>query len=149
LEESGAARRESRIFALEETMRASERARAREKLDKELRWYRRAAREKNPTYELLRTMRRLVNIPVAELARTLGVDRSVLLRMERREIKGTLTMNTMYRVAEAMNCKMVYAIVPRHGWTLAELTEWRRLGKSREQAAPVCGGGEGGVEGLG
>jgi predicted DNA-binding mobile mystery protein A len=102
---------------------------ARKKLDKELRWYRIAAREKNPTNGLLRTVRRLVNIPVAELAKTLGVDRSVLYRIERREDKGTLTMNSMYRVAEAMNCKMVYALVPLHGWTLAELTEWRRLRK--------------------
>jgi len=118
-------------------MRNEDRNAAQRKLDKELRFYRLAARQKNCTQELLRAVRQALDIPVAEIARTLEMNRSVLFGLEQSEERGTISMMSMERVASAMGCKLVYAIVPLSGRTLEEMGEerkWRkRLGEDRGQ----------------
>ena len=49
-------------------VRDEQRDYARRSLDKELRFYRMAGREKNPTQELLRRVRQVLGVPVAEVA---------------------------------------------------------------------------------
>ena len=116
-------------------MRNEDRDAARRKLDKELRFYRQAARQKNCTQDLLRAVRQALGVPVAEITRTLGLDRSVLFALEQSEARGTISMKSMERVASAMGCKLVYAIVPLAGQTLEEMAEVRkwskRLGEDR------------------
>ncbi|MFY9856349.1 MAG: hypothetical protein WAK26_20985 [Terracidiphilus sp.] len=106
-------------------MRERERNLARKKLDLEMRSYRRAGREKNPTNALLRAVRQVLRVPVAEVAEKMGVCKSVVLDLEAREPKNTVTLRSMSRMAEAMGCKMVYGIVPKGGKTLEELAEQR------------------------
>jgi transcriptional regulator with XRE-family HTH domain len=106
-------------------MRERERRLARRKLDLELRPFRQAGREKNPTNALLRTVRQVLRVPVAEIAEKMGVSRSAIFDMEEREPKNTITLSTLSRVAEAMGCKLVYGIVPRGGKNLEELAEER------------------------
>jgi len=95
------------------------------RLDVEMRPYRRAAKEKNPTNELLRAVRQALGIPVKEITKSLGIGRSVLFSLEQSEARGTISLNSMERVASAMGCKLVYAIVPRDGETLEGLVERR------------------------
>jgi len=118
-------------------MRNEDRNAAQRKLDKELWFYRLAARQKNCTQNLLRAVRQALGIPVEEIARTLGMNRSVLFALEQSEERGTISMQSMERVASAMGCKLVYAIVPLAGRTLEEMGEERkwskRLGKTRSQ----------------
>ena len=85
-------------------MRNEDRNAAQRKLDKELRFYRLAARQKNCTQELLRAVRQALDIPVAEIARTLEMNRSVLFGLEQSEERGTISMMSMERVASAMGC---------------------------------------------
>jgi predicted DNA-binding mobile mystery protein A len=105
---------------------------ARRKLDKELRYYRMAGKEKKPTQGLLRKVRQVLGVPVADLAREMEVNRSVIFRLEEREKLGTISLLSMSRAARAMGCKVVYAVIPEKGETLeemAELRKWRkRLG---------------------
>ena len=116
-------------------MRAEERDSARRKLDTEMRPFRQAHRQKHPTQELLRAVRQALGIPAAEIAREMGVNRSVLFRLEQSEARGAISMDAMTRVAEAMGCTVEYGVVPRRGKTLEDLAEWRRwkkrLGRSR------------------
>jgi ribosome-binding protein aMBF1 (putative translation factor) len=111
-------------------MRERERTMARKRLDVEMRSYRRAGREKNPTNQLLRAVRQALRVPVAEIAGKMGVSESVVLRIERREPKNTVTVKTMSRMAEAMGCKVVYGIVPMGGKKLEELAEMRLWAKA-------------------
>jgi hypothetical protein len=115
-----------------ETMRDEDRERAQRKLDTELRYYRLAAKEKDCTPNLLRTVRQVLNIPVAELARALEMNPSVLFELELREGRGTISLNSMERVAAAMGCKLVYAIVPLGGKTLEAVGEERKWRKRIE-----------------
>ncbi|MGA3373774.1 MAG: hypothetical protein ABSC48_18675 [Terracidiphilus sp.] len=106
-------------------MRERERELARKKLDKELKYYRWAGREKNPTPCLLRAIRQALGIPAAEVWRELHVSPSVLFRLEQSERRGTISLNGLDRVAQAMGCKVIYAVVPRDGKTLEDLVEQR------------------------
>jgi predicted DNA-binding mobile mystery protein A len=107
-------------------MRERERDSARRKLDKELRYYRWAAKCKNPTEDLLRAIRHALGVSVAEMVKEMGVSPSVLFRLEQSEDRGTISVRALSRVANAMGCKVVYAIIPQGGKTLEELAESRR-----------------------
>jgi predicted DNA-binding mobile mystery protein A len=107
-------------------MKHEERELARRALDKELRPFRVAGKQKNPTQELLRRVRHVLGVPLAEVAREVGVNRSVILRLEESEGRGTISLRSMSRVAGALNCKMVYALVPQDGGTLGEMADRRK-----------------------
>ncbi len=106
-------------------MRAMERKYRRKKLDAEMKPFRKAAQAKNPTNNLLRTIRLSMRVPVGEIAEKLGVCNSVVRGIEERELTNTATIRSMARVAKAMGCKVVYGIVPEDGKTLDELVEER------------------------
>jgi predicted DNA-binding mobile mystery protein A len=111
-------------------MRERDRKLARKKLDLEMRPFRRAGMEKNPTSELLRAVRQALGVPVAEIARRMGVNRKGIFDLEVSEERGVVKMRSMARIAEAMGCKLIYGIVPEGGKTLEELAEerlWRSV----------------------
>ena len=119
-------------------MRERERRLARKKLDVEMRPYRRAGMDKNPTNELLRAVRQALRVPVAEIAKKMGVCKSVVLDFEARELSNTITLRSMSRMAEAMGCKVVYGIVPEGGKKLEDLVEerlWKALLEASESAS--------------
>jgi transcriptional regulator with XRE-family HTH domain len=102
-----------------------ERKLRRKKLDAEMKPFRKMAKVKNPTNNLLRTIRQTLRFPVAEIAEKMGVCISVVMGIEERELTNTATVRSMARVAKAMGCKLVYGIVPEDGKTLDELAEER------------------------
>ncbi len=61
----------------------------------------------------LRMMRHAVGIPVAEMARRLGVGGSEVYRMEYAEDRGVIELQTLRRAAEALGCDLVYGLAPR------------------------------------
>jgi len=118
-----------------EWMRAKEKERLLRKLDVELRHYRRAGMEEDPTNGLLRAVRMALQMPVKEIAEKMGVVRSAVFDLEARERSSTISLRMLSRMARAMECKVVYGIVPRDEKTLEDLAEvmsWRReVEKSR------------------
>ena len=121
-------------------MRVEEREWTRKQLDKEMRPFRVAHKQKHPTQELLRTVRQVLGVPMAELAKKAGVNRSVIFRLERSERRGTISLRAMTRVANAMDCTVIYGIVPRSGQTLEEVADWRKwekqLGERDRESTP-------------
>jgi predicted DNA-binding mobile mystery protein A len=61
----------------------------------------------------LRTVRHAVGIPVAEMARRMGVGGSEVYRMEYAEGRGVIELQTLRRAAEALGCDLVYGLAPR------------------------------------
>ena len=110
-------------------MVATDRRLLRKKLYREMRYYRLAGREKDPTNGLLRAVREALRIPFKEISERMGVERSGLIGLEGREETGSITLRSLGRMAEAMGCKLVYGLVPANGKTLEELAE-ERLWKS-------------------
>jgi transcriptional regulator with XRE-family HTH domain len=115
-------------------MRDEQRDFARKALDRELRPFRVAGKEKHPTQKLLRRVRQVLGIPVAEIAQKLFVNRSVLLRLEQSEARETISVRALGRVACAMGCKVVYAVIPNDGKTLEEMADRRKWTKLLEES---------------
>jgi predicted DNA-binding mobile mystery protein A len=118
------------VLQEKETMRKADRETARRRLDRELRYFRLAAKTKNPTGDLLRAVRQALGIPMKEMARKMKINPSVIFRLERSQARGTISLDALVRVAEAMKCEVVYAVVPQGGKTLEELAEqrlWERV----------------------
>ena len=62
----------------------------------------------------LRTARKALGMSVAQLGRRLGVTRAHVNNTEKCELNGSLTIKTLQSMAEAMGCRLVYAVVPEH-----------------------------------
>ena len=110
-------------------MRSERRAIEREKLDKEQRFFRIAGKNASYYPHWLRRVRGALGVHATDMARELGVNASVIYRLEGSEDKKSISLNSLEKAAGAMDCKVVYAIVPRAGKTLLELAErqrWRR-----------------------
>ena len=69
--------------------------------------------EKQPPSGWLKAIRGALGISSRQLAQIIGVDMSAVLRLEERESEGKVTLEMLNRAARAMDCKVVYAIVPR------------------------------------
>jgi hypothetical protein len=106
-------------------MKTMERKALRKRLDKEMRYYRLAGREKEPTGRLLRAVREGLRVPLKEIEERMGVGRSAVFDLEAREETGAITLRSLERMAEAMGCKVVYGVIPANGMTLEELAEGR------------------------
>lgn len=65
----------------------------------------------------LKTVRKALNMSGAQLARKIGATRSRVAQAEKNELAGTVTLKTLQQMAEAMGCRVVYAIVPVTGMT--------------------------------
>ncbi|MGQ0548993.1 MAG: mobile mystery protein A [Armatimonadota bacterium] len=61
----------------------------------------------------VRTIREALGMSIPQLARRLRVTRQTMADLERREIQGSTTFAALRRAADAMDCDLVYAIVPR------------------------------------
>lgn len=110
--------------------RELERSAERKRLDEEMRPFRRAGREENPTNGLLRAVRQALRVSAVEIGENAGVSRDAVFDFERRELESSITLRSMSKLADAMDCKMVYGIVPKGGQTLEELVEerlWRSV----------------------
>lgn len=69
----------------------------------------------------------------ADLASRLGTSRQAVLQMERSEADGSIRLDTLRRAAEALDCRLVYALVPNQ--SLEETVDRR----AREVAAEELG----------
>lgn len=61
-----------------------------------------------------RTIREALGMSLRQLAERAGVSKTTVRSAEVNEAKGTIQMNSLAKLAEAMDCDLVYALVPRH-----------------------------------
>lgn len=83
----------------------------------------------------LKAVRGALGLTTRGLAALLKTDMAAVVRMEKRELKGAVTLESLDRAARAMGCRLVYAIVPdiRHGSLDAILDD-----RSRELARKLA-----------
>lgn len=85
---------------------------ARKHLDRRLTALRRTADLARPPRGWIKAIREALGLTTAQLARRLGVSQTRVSRMEHGEMENTLTLKSLRQAAEAMNCTLVYALVP-------------------------------------
>jgi hypothetical protein len=66
-------------------------------------------------------VRKALKIYSHEIAAKMERTPGTVFEIERREVKGTVTLRDLAKHAGAMDCKMVYGVVPKHGRTFEEL----------------------------
>lgn len=60
----------------------------------------------------IRTLRSALGMSGAQLARRMKVSRSSVAQAEKNEVTGAITLKTLNNMAQAMDCRVVYMIVP-------------------------------------
>ena len=81
----------------------------------------------------LRTVRMLVGIPAVEAAKRIGVEVHEIFRRERAEVRGVIGLQSLRRAAEALDCELVYGLIPKEG-TLAARVAGVEAGQQQRQA---------------
>lgn len=79
----------------------------------------------------LRTVRTALGISGPQLAKRLGVTKARISKAEQDEPSGSVTLKTMQTMAEAMDCKFVYAVVPKQD--VEEIIKQRAIEKAKAQ----------------
>ena len=65
-----------------------------------------------PSRGWIRAIRDGLGMTTAQLARRMGVTQPRISELERGEVGGNITIHSLERAAEAMGCRLVYALVP-------------------------------------
>ncbi len=81
-------------------------------LEKKLQPWRAVAFEKRPPIGWIKAIRGALGMTTKQLAGRLGVNQAGVVRHESRETQGKITLETLNEIAQAMECRVVYAIVP-------------------------------------
>src|SRR5580700_5641549 len=81
-------------------------------LDKRFAALRPFAESPRPPKGWLRAIRDALGMTTAQFGRRLGVSQPRIVELEQSEVGGGVTLNTLQRAAEALGCRLVYALVP-------------------------------------
>ncbi|HRJ71508.1 MAG TPA: mobile mystery protein A [Terrimicrobiaceae bacterium] len=98
-------------------------------LDRKLTDWRQVHRQEVPSGGWIRAIRTSVGLTRLALSRILGVKSATIADLERSEAQGTITLKSLRKAAAAMDCDVVYALVPRT--TLSGFLEERAQEKAR------------------
>jgi len=94
-------------------MSRQNRALARKQLDQKLSEFEAMKQSQPPMRGWIRAIRDAIGMTGEQLAMRIGVQKQRIVALEQGEVAGTVTINSMKRAAEAMDCMFVYALVPR------------------------------------
>ncbi len=84
-----------------------------------------------PRLGWVRAVRDALGMSTRQLAARMNVAQPSVVQLEQSEASGTIQLATLRRAADAMNCDLVYALVPREGSLEATvLTQARRRASS-------------------
>jgi predicted DNA-binding mobile mystery protein A len=81
-----------------------------------------AKKQARPQRGWLRAIREGLGLTLNEVGKKLGKPRQDIHKFEQAEAKDTIMLRNLRRVAAAMGCELVYALVPKAG-TITELAE--------------------------
>lgn len=105
-------------------------------IDQRLTRWRRVADEVPPRGGWLRTIREALGMSAAQLAGRLGVAQQAIVNFERNEAAGKITLKSLQRVAQALDCRVVYAVAPNK--PLAQMRQERALALADQLVRPVA-----------
>lgn len=99
---------------------------ARRQLDARLETLRPLAGEPRPPRGWIRAIRDALGMSTTELAKRMRVAQTRVSSIERAEADGTIKLDTLRRAADALDCDLVYFLVPRTSLDSAVQTQARR-----------------------
>jgi predicted DNA-binding mobile mystery protein A len=105
-------------------------------LDRSLAPYRAARKITRPPKGWIRAIRQALGVSSGELARRLGTSRQLPLQLEKGEAEDRITLRSLRAVANALDCDLVYALVPRAD-SMQELIEARARSEAKKHVLEV------------
>jgi predicted DNA-binding mobile mystery protein A len=105
-------------------------------LDRALEPYRAAREVPRPSKGWMRSIRQALGVSSGELARRLGTSRQLPLQLEKGEAEDRITLKSLRAAANALDCDLVYALVPRAG-SMQELVESRARTEAKNRVVGV------------
>lgn len=110
-------------------------ATARRQLDVRFQAMRPVARFSKPASGWIRAIRQSLGMTAAQLAARMGVSQPRIVALEHSEAEGAVNLKTLQRAAQALNCTLVYALVPRE--PLEQMVHQRALEVAADRLASV------------
>jgi predicted DNA-binding mobile mystery protein A len=107
-----------------------------ETLDQSLCLFRESMRSLKPSSGWARAIRESLGMSAEQLARRIGVSRATIVTLERSEARGRITLTSLEKLSRGLGCRVVYALVPEMGASLADLKRARARKVARSQLAP-------------
>jgi predicted DNA-binding mobile mystery protein A len=105
-------------------------------LDRSLEPYQTARKIPRPSKGWIHSVRQALGVSSGEIARRLGTSRQLPLQLEKGEAEDRITLKSLRAVANALDCDLVYALVPRAG-SMQELIENRARAEAKKQVLGV------------
>jgi len=106
-------------------------AQSRQRLDERLQQFSQITHDEVPARGWIKAIRESLGMTTAQLAQRLGIKQPSVVAMEQSEAKGTIALATLRRVAEALDCRLVYAFVPKTTLELAVRERARAFARGR------------------
>ena len=94
-------------------MRAQDRFAARRNLDKKLATLQNLDILVRPPRGWIKAIREALGMTTTQLGKRLGVTQSRVTAIEQAEAKKSITLNSLEKAAQAMDCQLVYVLLPR------------------------------------
>ncbi|MBU1167961.1 MAG: mobile mystery protein A [Proteobacteria bacterium] len=94
-------------------MRLEQKKLIREQLDTTLKRFSELKRVNPPRKGWIRAIRDALGFSTRQLGDRFGVSKSRITRIEQDEVAGNVTLKTMIRMADSLDCVFVYGFVPR------------------------------------
>jgi predicted DNA-binding mobile mystery protein A len=110
-------------------------AQSRASLDERFKEFGAVSRYTTPVRGWAKAVREALGMTTAQLAKRLGVKQPSVVAIEQSEAKETIELATLRRVAEALDCTLVYAFVPNK--PLEAMVRERARLFSRRRRGPV------------
>lgn len=83
-----------------------------EQLDKRLAALRPLTESIRPARGWIRAIRETLGMTTRQLGKRMGVSQPRIVMLEKSEVEGSITLDSLERAAQALGCRVVYALVP-------------------------------------
>ncbi len=107
---------------------------ARKQLDKRLNPLQNVDILARPPRGWIKAIREALGMTTAQLGKRLGVSQPRVLGIEKAEVSGSIKLESLERAAHALDCRLVYALVPRKPLEYLVEDRARELAKKRLRA---------------
>jgi predicted DNA-binding mobile mystery protein A len=107
--------------------------RVRSRLDERFAEFGASARFKAPPRGWMRAIREGLGMTTAQLAKRLGIKQPSVVALEQSEARGSIELATLKRVAAALDCTLVYALIPNKPLEAAVRARARDFLKARRE----------------
>jgi predicted DNA-binding mobile mystery protein A len=82
-------------------------------LEARLQLWKRVREDPSPAQGWVAAIRETLGMSVGQLASRMGITPAAVVQLEHREVEGRVTLESLRKAADAMDCDVVYALVPR------------------------------------